>query len=207
MRLATVARLHAPARIAGTKQTRFHAALASRFKSVGHLPLICVCLSRCQRRTTDCGLTSRLRCRSGNPDRHCSIAPAFSCNATAHERVAFGIEPKPCAFIHLLSVAGFQIARGQHSGHRRRIIDAFRRQHGTKPLKGLRREHIVQIMADKAETPEAANNLIKLLRVMLNYRSTNNKFLVAQLQQGFAASETGSRDGFAVQNSWALHVH
>src|SRR6516225_4917649 len=53
--------------------------------------------------------------------------------------------------------------------HRRRIIDKFRCKHGDKPLKGLRREHIVQIMADKAETPEAANNLIKLLRVMLNY--------------------------------------
>jgi integrase len=59
--------------------------------------------------------------------------------------------------------------------HRRRIIDKFRSAHGDKPLKGLRREHIVQIMADKAETPEAktppeaANNLIKLLRVMLNH--------------------------------------
>jgi len=54
-------------------------------------------------------------------------------------------------------------------GHRRRIIDKFRSKNGDKPLKGLRREHIVQIMADAAETPEAANNLIKLLRVMLNY--------------------------------------
>jgi len=35
--------------------------------------------------------------------------------------------------------------------------------------KGLRREHIKQIMAAKAATPEAANNLIKILRVMLNY--------------------------------------
>jgi hypothetical protein len=51
-------------------------------------------------------------------------------------------------------------------GHRRRIIDKFRSKHGDKPLKGLRREHIAQIMADAAETPEAANNLIKLLRVM-----------------------------------------
>jgi integrase len=47
--------------------------------------------------------------------------------------------------------------------------------HGDKPLKGLRREHIERIMADRAETPEgaktpeAANNLIKLLRVMLNH--------------------------------------
>jgi hypothetical protein len=53
--------------------------------------------------------------------------------------------------------------------HRRRIIERFRSEHGDKPLKGLRREHIKQIMAAKAATPEAANNLIKIPRVMLNY--------------------------------------
>jgi integrase len=53
--------------------------------------------------------------------------------------------------------------------HRQRIIERFRSDHGDKPLNGLKREHIKQIMAAKADTPEAANNLIKILRVMLNY--------------------------------------
>jgi integrase len=59
--------------------------------------------------------------------------------------------------------------------HRRKIIDKFRSKYGDLPLKGLRRDHVADIMADKASqtgkkpTPEAANNLIKLLRVMLNY--------------------------------------
>jgi integrase len=53
---------------------------------------------------------------------------------------------------------------------RRRIIDKFRAAHGTKPLRGLRREHIAQLIAIKAkDTPEAANNLVKVLRVVLAY--------------------------------------
>jgi integrase len=56
---------------------------------------------------------------------------------------------------------------------RRRIIEKFRKDHGTKPLKGLRREHLAQIIAAKAKaTPEAANNLVKYLRVMLAYGLT-----------------------------------
>ncbi|MGC2825114.1 MAG: tyrosine-type recombinase/integrase [Pseudolabrys sp.] len=52
---------------------------------------------------------------------------------------------------------------------RRNIIERFRAEHGTKPLKGLHRKHIQQIIGDKAQTPEAANNLLKVLRVVLNY--------------------------------------
>src|SRR5271166_3744684 len=75
-----------------------HPAKASRFKSCGHLSLPCR-ISCCQRLTTDCGLTSRLRCRSGKSCRHRSMALAFSCNAMAHERVLFGIAPNPCFLI------------------------------------------------------------------------------------------------------------
>ena len=85
-----------------------------------------------------------------------------------------GIERTKPGTVNALAVAyyqspDFRSLADSTKDHRRRIIDRFRSRHGGKPLKGLRREHIVQIMADKAETPEAANNLIKLLRVMLNY--------------------------------------
>jgi integrase len=52
---------------------------------------------------------------------------------------------------------------------RRNIIEKFRAVHGDKPLKGLGRVHIQQIIGDKAATPEAANNLLKVLRVILGY--------------------------------------
>lgn len=52
---------------------------------------------------------------------------------------------------------------------RRNIIERFRLAHGNKPLKGLDRRHIGAIIGAKADTPEAANNLLKVLRVLLSY--------------------------------------
>jgi hypothetical protein len=47
---------------------------------------------------------------------------------------------------------------------RRNIIERFRNEHGGKPVKGLGRPHIKAIIGAKASTPEAANNLLKVLR-------------------------------------------
>jgi integrase len=52
---------------------------------------------------------------------------------------------------------------------RRNIIEKFRSQHGDKPVRGLGRAHIKEIIGAKANTPEAANNLLKVLRVILSY--------------------------------------
>jgi integrase len=52
---------------------------------------------------------------------------------------------------------------------RRNIIERFRALHGSKPLKGLRHKHVSEIIGAKADTPEAANNLLKVLRVLLDY--------------------------------------
>jgi integrase len=52
---------------------------------------------------------------------------------------------------------------------RRGIIERFRNEHGEKPLARLGRQHIKDIIGAKANTPEAANNLLKVLRVLLSY--------------------------------------
>ena len=52
---------------------------------------------------------------------------------------------------------------------RRNIIERFRVEHGDKPLKGLGRAHIKAMIGTKALTPEAANNLLKVLRTLLSY--------------------------------------
>jgi integrase len=52
---------------------------------------------------------------------------------------------------------------------RRNIIERFRNEHGDKPVARLGRAHITDIIGAKASTPEAANNLLKVLRVLLNY--------------------------------------
>jgi integrase len=52
---------------------------------------------------------------------------------------------------------------------RRNVIERFRNEHGDKPLARLGRAHIKEIIGAKANTPEAANNLLKVLRVLLGY--------------------------------------
>jgi integrase len=52
---------------------------------------------------------------------------------------------------------------------RRNIIERFRIEHGDKPLALLARAHIKDIIGAKAETREAANNLLKVLRGILAY--------------------------------------
>jgi integrase len=64
---------------------------------------------------------------------------------------------------------GFRDLADSTKTMRRRIIDKFRVEHGDKPIRLLQRKHVADFMAERAETPEAANNLVKLLKVMLNH--------------------------------------
>jgi integrase len=52
---------------------------------------------------------------------------------------------------------------------RRNMLERFRAEHGHGLLRDLQRAHIRAIIGAKADTPEAANNLLKTLRVLLNY--------------------------------------
>jgi integrase len=52
---------------------------------------------------------------------------------------------------------------------RRNIIEHFRNAHGDKPVKLLGRAHLKDLIGAKSETPHAANNLLKVLRVLLGY--------------------------------------
>lgn len=52
---------------------------------------------------------------------------------------------------------------------RRNVIEHFRKEHGDGPVRGLKKKHISAIIGGKANTPEAANLLLKVLRVVLNY--------------------------------------
>ena len=52
---------------------------------------------------------------------------------------------------------------------RRNVLERFRAEHGHRPLKDLQSAHIRHIIGAKADKPEAANNLLKVLRVVLDY--------------------------------------
>jgi len=52
---------------------------------------------------------------------------------------------------------------------RKNIIERFRREHGNKPVARLERKHVKEIIGAKSETPQAANHLLKVVRLLLNY--------------------------------------
>jgi hypothetical protein len=51
----------------------------------------------------------------------------------------------------------------------RGIIEKFREKHGKKPIAQLERRHVQAMLAEKAETPAAANNLRKRLIQLLDH--------------------------------------
>lgn len=50
-----------------------------------------------------------------------------------------------------------------------REVDREGKTHGDKPAKGLRREHVVKLMAARADKPESANILRKILRALMQH--------------------------------------
>jgi integrase len=63
----------------------------------------------------------------------------------------------------------FPLLKPSTQAVRRNILERFRREHGDKPVAKLQHEHIASIIAAKANTPEAANNLRKVLRHLLDH--------------------------------------
>jgi len=54
-------------------------------------------------------------------------------------------------------------------GTYRGIIERFRTQHGDKRVVMLQREHIARMMGEKAGTPAAAHNLLRMLRLLMKF--------------------------------------
>jgi len=63
----------------------------------------------------------------------------------------------------------FPLLKPSTQAMRRNILERFRRDHGNKPVARLEHEHVASIIAAKANTPEAANNLRKVLRHLLEH--------------------------------------
>jgi integrase len=63
---------------------------------------------------------------------------------------------------------GFKDLKLSTQTTRRNIIIAFCKEHGNKPVNLLARRHIADIIGAKADTPMAANNLLKCLRYLLD---------------------------------------
>lgn len=51
----------------------------------------------------------------------------------------------------------------------RNILENFRADHGDKRVAHMEKRHVLKIMADKAETPDAANRLLRLIRALMGH--------------------------------------
>ncbi len=51
----------------------------------------------------------------------------------------------------------------------RNIIEKFRFEHGDKPIAAMQREHVRRLVAARADKPAAANGLLKMLRILMQF--------------------------------------
>jgi integrase len=73
----------------------------------------------------------------------------------------------------------FPTLKASTQGVRRNILERFRAEHGRKPVARIEHQHVAAIVAAKANTPSAANNLGKVLHhlfehaIAINMRTSN----------------------------------
>lgn len=65
--------------------------------------------------------------------------------------------------------AGFKDLKASTRSNRRNILERFRTEFGDLPVKGLTRSVLDKIMSARSNTPHAANNLMKVLRYLLDH--------------------------------------
>lgn len=76
-----------------------------------------------------------------------------------------------------------------------RQLEAFRQQHGSKRVDKLRRKHVKAIIARMSDTPSAADNLLKRLKVLFKFAVEEEMIAAnpAQGVKGFNKPSTGHR--------------
>lgn len=68
-----------------------------------------------------------------------------------------------------LKCAEFKDNKESTRGEYKRVLEALQSAHGDKPLRELRRRHIRRIRDERAETPGAANTIVRMLKIVLNF--------------------------------------
>jgi hypothetical protein len=63
----------------------------------------------------------------------------------------------------------FPTLKPSTQAHRRAILERFRHDHGDKSVARIERQHVASIIAKKANTPHAANSLLKILRLLFTH--------------------------------------
>jgi integrase len=98
----------------------------------------------------------------------------------------------------------------------RNILERFRAEHGDKRVAHLEKRHVQKIMAEKADTPDAANRLLRLMRTLmahaidLGWRRDDPTAGVRKLRhrsEGFTTWEEEHIDAFLAHHAPGTRAH
>jgi integrase len=126
----------------------------------------------------------RVRFRKGGFSTYLPGRPWSSGFMSAYGQALDGVKARPnigeartvAGSIDALIVSYYRLIfptlKASTRAKRRAILERFRRDHGHRPVARLEHGHVASLVAAKADTPEAANNLLKVLRHLLDHAVT-----------------------------------
>lgn len=65
--------------------------------------------------------------------------------------------------------SGFKGVKSSTGAEYRRVLEALQAAHGDKPVRQLRRRHVRKMRDERADTPGAANTIVRMLKLVLNF--------------------------------------
>lgn len=68
-----------------------------------------------------------------------------------------------------LSTANYREKKLRVRAEYKRVLESLQNLHGQKPVRALRRRHIRRMRDERAETPGAANTIVRMLKIVLNF--------------------------------------
>lgn len=78
----------------------------------------------------------------------------------------------------------------------RRLADKLREEHGDKPIAGLNRQVVKRLMQQKANTPEAANSLLRILRLLLDHAMEDMEVIESNPARQVKKYKSRNPDGY-----------
>ncbi len=106
---------------------------------------------------------------SGEPGSEEFAKAYLAAVGAAPEGVRGGPGSIDAAVTEYLGSRAFRAMADASKKMRRNILDRFRETYGVAPVSEMTQQHVNRILADKAETPPAAKNLLKTLRGFLDW--------------------------------------
>jgi integrase len=68
-----------------------------------------------------------------------------------------------------LDSGDFKEKRESTKAEYRRVLEALAARHGNKPVRDLKRRHVRRMRDERADTPGAANTIVRMLKLVLNF--------------------------------------